>query len=252
MRIPDTINIVGCGGTGSWLVPLLLRLIPKCQPVTINLIDGDTLEEKNLDRQLFDASQVGQSKAHALLDRYANTTRVPAHITLVSCERFFVYGDPILTDSDALWFVCVDNHPARMAVLQTIDERGGTAIVCGNEYTDSDAYIYNASDRNTFNDPRVRHPEITTITDGDPTSPVGCTGLAQALSPQLALANFGAAYAAAHLFWFHFVYLNTVPTRFSNQAAKGFPVWHVANLYQLRTFDSNQLSTEYGNNTANS
>jgi tRNA A37 threonylcarbamoyladenosine dehydratase len=59
--------IIGCGGVGSAIVPSFCRLK---SPAEITLIDGDTIETKNLDRQLFDARQVGQNKAQALAGKY--------------------------------------------------------------------------------------------------------------------------------------------------------------------------------------
>ena len=59
--------IIGCGGVGSAIVPsfCLLRT-----PDEVTLIDGDTIERKNLNRQMFDAGQIGMNKARALAGRY--------------------------------------------------------------------------------------------------------------------------------------------------------------------------------------
>ena len=55
--------IIGCGGVGSWLAPSLCLLR---SPQEVILVDGDTLETKNLNRQLFTPEQVGSNKAEAL------------------------------------------------------------------------------------------------------------------------------------------------------------------------------------------
>ena len=70
-----TIVVVGCGGTGSHLVPNLLQYIkskatPRVMPKIV-LIDGDNVEEKNLIRQRFTAQDLGENKAVALARRYS-------------------------------------------------------------------------------------------------------------------------------------------------------------------------------------
>ncbi|MDV7396813.1 hypothetical protein RZS08_35775, partial [Arthrospira platensis SPKY1] len=55
--------IVGAGGVTSYLLPPLIRSFFTSGV----LIDGDTLEERNIDRQLFDQTFIGHGKAPALL-----------------------------------------------------------------------------------------------------------------------------------------------------------------------------------------
>jgi tRNA A37 threonylcarbamoyladenosine dehydratase len=59
--------IIGCGGVGSAIVPSFCLLK---SPGDLTLIDGDTIERKNLNRQMFDAGQIGLNKAQALAGRY--------------------------------------------------------------------------------------------------------------------------------------------------------------------------------------
>lgn len=72
--IPTKVLIVGCGGTGSRLVPLLAQFIKACPWVIdpeMTLIDDDIVEEKNLLRQNFIATDVGKYKAEVLAQRYS-------------------------------------------------------------------------------------------------------------------------------------------------------------------------------------
>jgi hypothetical protein len=197
---PSAIYIIGAGGVASYLLPPLLKLLKGLDyrnPILI--VDGDTLEARNLDRQLFNQTDIGRNKAEALATLY------PHSPSIQSLSDYFLDGS-IEPPPGSLFFVCVDNHPARRAVLSTADIHQASVILAGNEYTDAEAYPYFPDWRGTELDPRIYYPELLTQTDGDPTrAATGCTGLAQMERPQLALANFAAAHYALHLFWFYFV-----------------------------------------------
>lgn len=179
--------IIGCGGVGSWLAPALVRLVGAHN---ITLVDGDKLEEKNLDRQLFSAADIGKNKAEALA-------------SLLNCKGHGGWYDAstfIHTDTDWL-LCCVDNNPARSEVLRACDENGCRAIVAANETTSSEAYHYRPVWKDTENDPRVYYPEIDKDESNNPArAAIGCTGEAQLENPQLVTANFMAAALAGHLY----------------------------------------------------
>jgi hypothetical protein len=192
---PTEIVIIGCGGVASFLLPCLLKLL-KGQTQVV-LVDGDKLEMKNLDRQLFRIDQIGQNKAEALKD----VLGAPENIRVV--PSYFSMG-ALAVPEGTLIIGCADNHAARKAILETCDDRTGTAIIGGNEYTDADAYYYQFDWRGGPLDPRTYFPEINTDKTGDPTRPAGCQGEAQAQTPQLALANYAAANYMMWLLWFYF------------------------------------------------
>lgn len=79
--IPASIHIVGCGGTGSRLVPLVAQLVrshPLLSSTTnIFLYDGDEVELKNLSRQNFAPADIGKNKAMVLAARYGKAYGVP-------------------------------------------------------------------------------------------------------------------------------------------------------------------------------
>lgn len=182
--------IIGAGGVGSWLLPLLVRLIG---PSAITIYDGDTLEEKNLDRQLFDPSMVGTNKAVALAEKYPG---------IAAFSRFVTPGMLQPRSRDVL-FCCADNDAARKAALETCDTYRCTVIIGANEYTDAEAYLYQREWRGTTRDPRVFYPNIQTNQADDPTRPDGCQGEAAVASPQLAPANYLAAGLMVHLYEYH-------------------------------------------------
>jgi tRNA A37 threonylcarbamoyladenosine dehydratase len=63
--------LVGCGGTGSWLAPSVVRaakvLTEKISvKVNVTFIDPDLVEEKNVYRQNFCLAEIGANKAETL------------------------------------------------------------------------------------------------------------------------------------------------------------------------------------------
>jgi len=74
---PPIIMMVGCGGTGSHLLPNLLQYVgskwlkTRANPPHIILVDGDVVEQKNLIRQRFSPQDLGMNKAEALAARYS-------------------------------------------------------------------------------------------------------------------------------------------------------------------------------------
>lgn len=179
--------IIGSGGVGSWLPPAMCRLVGNENVV---LMDGDKLERKNLDRQLFSEHQVGQNKAEALGELYR-------------CEwlaEWFAFGARPYEKEDWL-FCCVDNNPGRMSVLQACDYHQCRAIFAANETHSAEAYVYLPEWRDTKLDPRIMYPEMAADTAGDPrAAAIGCTGEAQKENRQLVSANFMAAGLAMSLY----------------------------------------------------
>lgn len=179
--------IIGAGGVGSWVAPALCLLVG---PKNVCLIDGDVLEKKNLNRQLFEPDQVGQNKAEALAVKYG-------------CDfiaKWYSFGLLEHTRDDRL-LVCVDNHPARLAALMACDFEGCSGIFAANETHSSEAYFYQPPWRSSNLDPRITDPTMLTDRSGDPQAgAAGCTGEAQAQNPQLVTANLSAASLALHLY----------------------------------------------------
>jgi molybdopterin/thiamine biosynthesis adenylyltransferase len=211
--------IIGCGGVGSAIVPSFCLLK---SPAEITLIDGDNIETKNLNRQLFEVQQVGLNKAQALAAKY--------HCRFIS--EWFARGKLRLQRSD--WLLClVDNHRTRLEVLETCDETGCQAVFAANETHSAEAYYYRRSWQNTERDPRVYYPEIMHDRNGDPrAAAIGCTGQAQQQNPQLVTANLMAAALAEHLF----VLWNLKAPRLDAGTVAVLPYKFVANLSKLETY----------------
>ena len=181
------IHIIGAGGVGSWLTPSLCLLVG---PRNITVVDGDRLEKKNLNRQLFSEGSIGGLKAEALASKYGCASRPQ----WFSRNAFHVDGGD--------WLIgCADNDPTRIDILEVCDSAGCRAIIGATETHSAEAYYYEPSWKGTADDPRVYYPEMTTNHRDDPrAAAIGCTGEAQTANPQLVSANFMAAALVQHLF----------------------------------------------------
>ncbi len=181
------IYIIGCGGGGSWLAHVMSKLI---DPSGIVLVDGDMLEEKNLDRQLFSEEDIGKNKAAALA----------AKLKTKFSDQW--YSEYLFNHEPQDWlFGCVDNNPGRNAVLKSCDLYDCKAIIPANEVHSSEAYVYLPEWRNTHLDPRKYYPDIINDDTGDPARrAIGCIEKIKEGNVQLVTANFMSAALASHQF----------------------------------------------------
>lgn len=72
-----SIVVIGCGGTGSWLLPKLIKTINDAKRkdllssrFKLVLVDADNIEDKNLVRQNFIGPEIGINKAEVMATRY--------------------------------------------------------------------------------------------------------------------------------------------------------------------------------------
>jgi molybdopterin/thiamine biosynthesis adenylyltransferase len=225
--IPSSeIHLVGCGGVGSYLLPLLLKMTYPSS--AIHLWDGDFLEARNLDRQLFTEVFLGNNKANALCDLYADKRVVP-HALYVTPRNF----EP---GFDALIFSAVDNHAARRVILDAVDKAEGSVILAANELLSSQSIFYTHYDKDTILDPRVRYPEILTDDSSDPLNP-SCNEVQQE-NQQIALFNALAAVHAIHLAHLHLVTKPKLDLRIHKQ----LPRIHSTNVTMLRSIKEEELA----------
>lgn len=188
------IYVIGAGGGASYLLPVLVRSLQKATHLQeLVIIDRDTLEERNVERQLFSYDGVGKGKAAILAANLQGLCRFP--IT----PKLEWFTDATLIDPESFLICLADNHVARLAVLDQCDETGSCAVIAGNEQWWSDAYYYNPVFKGTQADPRIRYPEIVTDKSDDPTRPP-CNDAATLIAePQSAHANAFAASFTMHL-----------------------------------------------------
>lgn len=213
--------VIGAGGVGSWLVPKLVRLEKE-----IVIVDGDRLEEKNLDRQLFDKSQIGMNKAHALAAKYT-TEGVFEYFT--AGMSFTEHSMKPLGRDDLLW-CCADNHACRREVLDACDLHRCRALFGANETCDAEAYYYEHRFRDTPHDPRIVYPDIMTDNSGDPLGPPGCVEAART-NPQLVIANDWASGLMLQLWYFHF----RERPKLGPETEPYWPIHHKVSMWKFQT-----------------
>lgn len=131
-QVPNQIFVIGCGGTGSRLVPLLAQFMrtvthgvtPRGNVMnpTIFLVDDDVVEHKNLLRQNFIESDVGKPKAAVLASRYSRAygVNIVPIVARVTRDRDFLgAAEEAVSNAggNAMIILCVDSAQARRDIL---------------------------------------------------------------------------------------------------------------------------------------
>lgn len=195
--------IIGCGGVTSYLLtPLLLTF----KPNFIYFFDGDHFEEHNFSRMDSLRLGVGENKA-ATFQKLAeclveeNPNHDNENFFPSSFPEYFNRGSVTqMQPQPTVLISCADNHEARSIVLEAADLKEIPAIIAGNDLFDSSAMLYLPQWKNDKErDPRILFPEILTDKTN---SPLSCQD-EELLNdtPQLAIANFGAAYLVLYHLW---------------------------------------------------
>jgi len=186
------IKIIGLGGIGSILANQISRFLNYStgdEVVTVTLVDGDTYEERNAERQEF--IQLGK-KATVKQNELAAVFR---NIDYKSCPEY-VDEDLLyeLIDEGDIVFIAVDNHKTRKIIsdhAKTLDDI--LVISGGNELVDGNVQIYARKEGKDVTPSLTDyHPEINEPSDKLP-SELSCEELAKAGEPQLLFTNLSAA-----------------------------------------------------------
>lgn len=146
-REPVRVVVVGCGGTGSWFVHGLVRQLDTHNPGSVVvLVDGDSYEEKNKERQAF--SRLGNKAEVLRLDLAEQNPN-----TLIIAQAAWVVSDGMETEvsedeeqgviklspyqllEEGDWvFPLVDNFAARALLFNAAKDYDDiTVITAGNE-----------------------------------------------------------------------------------------------------------------------
>lgn len=127
-----TLFLIGCGGTGSWLAPAVVRVGKVLEDrfdksVKFVFVDPDTVEQKNIYRQNFCQAEVGVNKAEALATRYglAWGVEILAVQEPVSSKINYYFGDLNILIG------CVDGLIGRQGIAENfnyLSNRQGSSI----------------------------------------------------------------------------------------------------------------------------
>lgn len=198
---PLKIKVIGTGGIGLCLLPVLCRYLnfsdEKFPNVEVTLIDGDTFEERNRDRQEFD--DIGP-KATITAQEYRG-----------KYPRLMFWDNPVyvgehnvvqLIREDDIVVLCVDNHATRKLISDRAEELNNITVISGgNDWTDGNVLTHIRRDGANLTPPLANkyHPEIVNPLDENPADiqekAEGCAALVIG-EPQLLITN---NYIAANM-----------------------------------------------------
>lgn len=184
------ITVIGLGGVGSILIERLGRFINYSKDLnpSILLVDGDTYEQKNYERQEF--NQLGNKaeiKAMELIMKFPSLKMdyFSAYVNETNAHESIQTGDVV--------FLCVDNHKTRNIINNYCKELTDVTLISGgNDFEDGNVQIYiRQGGKDITPDLAAYHPEIANPDDQLPEE-MSCEELAQS-DPQLYFANLGVA-----------------------------------------------------------
>jgi len=128
------ILVVGCGGTGAYVVSYLSRLLSvinkefklnRHEEIKLYLADGDIVEEKNLIRQHFIAQDIGRNKAEVLGERYSGAFGIQIGVIKKDLEKISDFKFLRIYPHRSIIIVgCVDNNASRKVIHEWFIQNG--------------------------------------------------------------------------------------------------------------------------------
>jgi PRTRC genetic system ThiF family protein len=210
-----TLCLVGCGGTGSWLAPALVRIVKMVSQnlprASLLFIDPDSVEEKNIFRQNFCLAEIGRGKAESLALRYSGAWGVDiSHLRNRFEKSFWMnhtgWGELVVIIG------CVDNAKARREFATAFGESNRSDtwwwLDCGNEKNygqvllgggDQDKPFKLAGTCSALPLPSLQHPELIEERIREETKALSCAEMQQEESQGLSINQRMAAEAADYL-----------------------------------------------------
>ena len=199
--------LVGAGGIGTWLAAGLVRLLEwKFPGSALIIVDGDTYEEKNKERQ--DFTKLGNKavvKATELVPQFPNTTIIPLPKWVVDDnfngvtdeESPKITASQLIRENDVV-FAVVDNFAARKIIFDAASKLENIDVFTGGNDDDLFGSIYHYQKRDGIEitaHPAEFHPEYDSPPDKNP-GELSCQdrakieGGTQLLATNMAVASF--------------------------------------------------------------
>lgn len=162
----QTVELVGCGGTGAQLARSLCRTLWDLQQrgqhaPKLRFFDPDVVEKKNVGRQLFVASDIGKNKAEVLARRFG--LALGLQIEWIAKP----YDAKLSAKGGKLIVGCVDGHEGRMAMARELEKRSHALwLDCGNH--DNAGQVILGNDQGQWTRVEQAVKEIVRATRDDP------------------------------------------------------------------------------------
>jgi len=180
MYTPERFILVGAGGIGTWLAAGLVRLLEWKMPGSaLIIVDGDTFEDKNRERQ--DFTKLGNKavvKAQELVPHFPKTTIIPVPKWVVDDDYSGVVDDesPKITASQLIRegdvvFAVVDNFAARKIIFDAASKLDNIDVFTGGNDDELFGSIYHYQKRDGKEitcHPAEFHPEYDSPPDKNP------------------------------------------------------------------------------------
>jgi len=194
----DRVVIVGLGGVGTRLAPVLCQYLTYKSPTTqVVLIDGDNFEPRNAERQVF--AQIGNKAEVTAAQAQAEFTQltIEAKPRFLTQDNVFVF----IKEGDIV-FCGVDNHASRKLLSDHCGTLSDVTLISGgNDFDDGNVQVYIRRSGKNFTVPLTHlHPEIEFPKDKNPAE-LDCMQLAATGTPQLIFANLKVATEMLCAFW---------------------------------------------------
>lgn len=197
------IKIIGIGGVGGILLPILAKYLnyyQKESSITMTAIDGDAYEDENKTRQFF--HRIG-NKAEVSIERIKS--QFPDLICEFKAEYITTDNIEYLIEERDILFLAVDNHKTRLLVSDFCENYLDDAVLIsgGNEYIDGNMQIYIRKEGENITLPIANsfHPEIQNPKDKSPDE-LGCEEIIES-EPQLIFTNNFIAAIMLNAFYAH-------------------------------------------------
>ena len=192
------IKLIGVGGIGTSFLSFMTRYFAyqESRAVELILVDGDSFEARNRERQAFpleDQGNKAEVKARELRAEFTNVTirAIPEYVTPDNVRDIIQRHDIVL--------LAVDNHATRKLVSRRCKELWDVTLISGgNDLVDGSVMVHVRKGRENLTNPiEMHHPEIMDPQDVNPGVILDCMALAADGEPQLIPTNMAAALGMA-------------------------------------------------------